>query len=347
MNGILNNLTRPRKIIHVDMDCFFVAIEVRDNPILKNKPVAVGGTPAQRGVLSTCNYEARKYRLHSAMPTAQALKLCPKLILLPVNMQKYQATSKVLYRIFRQYTPLVEMFSLDEAFLDVSNCQYCKGSATLIATTIKKRIKKELGLSASAGVAPNKFLAKVASDWDKPDGLYVITPSQVDSFIKELPITKIFGVGKVTAEKLHNMRIKTCHDLQQLPLQSLVDKFGKMGSRFYQLCRGIDDREVESESVRKSLSVEETFPQDIQNRDECLALLPQLIKKLKNRLLFLSNLVIVKQFVKIKFSDFRLTTVERKSNSLETDLFCDLLQAGFSRHNKSVRLIGIGVRFNS
>lgn len=231
--------------------------------------------------------------------------------------------------------------------MDVSNCQYCNGSATLIATTLKKRIKKELGLIASAGVAPNKFLAKVASDWNKPDGLYVITPAQVDSFVKELPVTKIFGVGKVTAEKLHNMQIKTCHDLQQLSLPSLVDKFGKIGNRFYQLCRGIDDREVESESVRKSLSVEETFSRDIQNRDECLVLLPELIRKLKNRLASLSSLVIGKQFVKIKFGDFRLTTVERKSNSLETSLFCDLFQVGFSRHNRSVRLIGVGVRFNS
>lgn len=201
------------------------------------------------------------------MPTAQALKICPRLILLPVNMQKYQVASKTLYRIFRQYTPLVEMLSLDEAFLDVSSCQYCKGSATLIAETIKRRIKKELGLSASAGVAPNKFLAKVASDWNKPNGLYVITPQHVDSFVRDLPITKIFGVGKVTAEKLHNMQIKTCYDLQQVSLYSLVDKFGKAGNRFYHLCRGIDNRAVEPESIRKSLSVEETFPRDIQSRD--------------------------------------------------------------------------------
>jgi DNA polymerase-4 len=342
---IVNNPTNPKKIIHIDMDCFFVAIEVRDNPTLRSQPVAVGGTPAQRGVLSTCNYEARKYGVHSAMPTAQALKICPRLILLPVNMQKYQAASKALYRIFRQYTPLVEMLSLDEAFLDVSRCQYCKGSATLIAETIKRRIKKELGLSASAGVAPNKFLAKVASDWNKPNGVYVITPKQVDSFVRALPITKIFGVGKVTAEKLHNMQIRTCYDLQQLALPELVAKFGKIGNRFYQLCRGIDDREVEPESIRKSLSVEETFPRDIQDRETCLTLLPQLIKKLKSRLASLSNLIIVKQFVKIKFSDFKLTTVERRAVDLEGEFFYDLFQVGFSRHNKAIRLIGVGVGF--
>lgn len=345
MNLILNNLTKPRKIIHVDMDCFFVAIETRDNPKLKNKPVAVGGTIAQRGVLATCNYEARKYGLHSAMPTAQAFKLCSKLVLLPVNMHKYKAVSKVLYRIFRQYTTLVEMLSLDEAFLDVSNCKYCKGSATLIATTIKARIKKELGLTASAGVAPNKFLAKVASDWNKPDGLHIITPEQVNSFVRELPITKIFGVGKVTTEKLHRMQITTCYDLQQVPLQQLVEQFGKMGNRFYYLCRGVDDREVESESIRKSLSIEETFPRDVQINGKYEVLLAPLIQKLKRRLESTSNQPIAKQFVKIKFSDFKLTTVERKSDNLKENLFYDLFQVGVNRYNKPVRLISIGIRF--
>jgi len=264
---------KTRKIIHVDMDCFFAAVEIRDNPSLKNKPVAIGETPERRGVLSTCNYEARKYGLHSAMSTTQALRLCSKLVLLPSNMYKYKAVSKVLYRIFRQYTPLVEMLSLDEAFLDVTNCQYCKGSATLIAKTIKRRIKKELNLIASAGVAPNKFLAKVASDWNKPDGLFVIIPNQVADFVKYLPVTEIFGVGKVTSKKLHNMQIKTCLDLQKISLSQLTDQFGKMGARFYYLCRGIDDRLVEPESVRKSLSVEETFPRDLKTVDECLPVL--------------------------------------------------------------------------
>lgn len=336
---------KQRKIIHIDMDCFFAAIEVRDNPSLKNKPVAVGGTTAQRGVLATCNYEARKYGLHSAIPTAQALKICPKLTLLPVNMQKYKAASKVLYRIFKQYTPLVEMLSLDEAFLDVTNCQYCKGSATLIAKTIKNRIIKELHLNASAGVAPNKFLAKVASDWDKPDGLYIITPNQIDAFVTQLPVTKIFGVGKVTAQKLHNMQIQTCADLQQLSLSQLTEQFGKMGARFYCLCRGIDDRPVEPESIRKSLSVEETFPKDLQTLDACLAALPPLIQKLKRRMMPASNLTICKQFVKIKFYDFKQTTAETTSNNWDEQIFFDLFKSGFNRHNKAVRLLGIGVRF--
>lgn len=334
------------KIIHIDMDCFFAAVEIRDNPALKNNPVAIGGKPSQRGVLSTCNYSARKYGLHSAMSSAKALQLCPKLILLPVNMAKYKAVSKVLYRIFKQYTPLVETLSLDEAFLDVTNCQYCRGSATLIAQTIKKRIKKELNLIASAGVAPNKFLAKVASDWNKPDGILVITPEQVDDFVKKLPVTKIFGVGKVTAKKLHAMHINTCGDLQKISLSQLKEQFGKMGERFYELCRGIDNRSVEPKRIRKSLSVETTFARDIHAYEDSLLKLTPLIHELKKRLTRLSNQTITKQFVKIKFYDFTQTTVETLSQQLDDTLFVKLFQEGWQRQNKPVRLIGLGVRLS-
>ncbi len=338
---------KQRKIIHIDMDCFFAAIEIRDNPLLRNKPVAIGGLPENRGVLSTCNYIARKYGLHSAMSSARALQLCPNLILLPVNMEKYKAASKVLYRIFKQHTPLVEPLSLDEAFLDVTDCQYCKGSATLIAETIKKRIKKELKLIASAGVAPNKFLAKVASDWNKPDGLFVITPDQIESFIKKLPVEKIFGVGRVTAKKLHLMQIKTCDDLQKIPLAELQEKFGKMGGRFYNLCRGIDERPVESIRLRKSLSVEETFSNDIQDYQKAMPKILRLIQELKKRLSLISHLPITKQFIKIKFADFKQTTAETSNNELNDNIFIQLFEDGWIRHNKPVRLIGVGVRFNT
>ncbi len=343
---MIDTTNKLRKIIHIDMDCFFAAIEIRDNPNLRNKPVAVGGTPTERGVLATCNYEARKYGLHSAMPTAQALKICPKLILLPVNMAKYKAVSKILYHIFRQYTPLVEMLSLDEAFLDVTNCPHCKGSATLIAKTIKHRIEKELKLPSSAGVAPNKFLAKVASAWNKPNGLFVITPNQVADFVKKLPITEIFGVGEKTAKKLHDINIKTCDDLQQLPLSQLTDRFGKSGGRFYNFCRGSDNRPVEPEYKRKSLSVEITFPRDLKTTDDCSSALPILIQKFKNRLMRHSDLPITKQFVKIKFCDFKKTSVEKVSNDLNPQLFFDLLKTGLSRYKKPIRLLGIGVRFD-
>lgn len=327
------------------MDCFYAAIEMRDNPALKNKPVAVGGTTKERGVLATCNYEARKYGLHSAMSTVRALQLCPKLVLLPVNMHKYKAASKVIYRIFRQYTPLVEMLSLDEGFLDVTNCHLCKNSATLIAKTIKERIKKELKLTASAGVAANKFLAKIASEWQKPDGLFVITPDEVDSFIPKLPVTKIFGVGKVTAQKLHALKIFTCADLQETPLDELTEKFGKMGPRFYELCRGIDEREIEPERVPKSLSVEETFPKDLPTLEMCLENLTPLIHDFHRRLQRTENLEIAKQFVKIKFFDFKRTTVETVVKEFADENFYQLLRTGFSRCNKPVRLIGVGIRF--
>jgi DNA polymerase-4 len=339
-----HDLLQPKKIIHIDMDCFFAAVEIRDNPALKNKPVAIGSTAAQRGVLSTCNYVARKYGLHSAMPTSQAVKLCPKLILLPVNMEKYKAASKVIYRIFRQYTSLVEMLSLDEAFLDVTDSKHCQGSATLIAQTIKNRIKKELKLTASAGVAPNKFLAKVASDWHKPDGIFVITPSQIDDFVKELPITKIFGVGKVTAATMHAMHIQTCSDLQELSLEQLTKQFGKTGERFYDFCRGTDHRVVDPEVIRKSLSIEETFIKDLSTTEECALALALLIPKFKNRLARISK-PITKQFIKIKFCDFKSTTVEVINKELNEQVFYNLLTTGFSRYNKPVRLLGIGVRF--
>ncbi|MBU0455509.1 MAG: DNA polymerase IV [Gammaproteobacteria bacterium] len=336
-----------RKIIHVDMDCFFAAIEMRDNPALRNKPVAVGGKPEQRGVLATCNYLARKYGLHSAMASARALRLCPKLVLIPVHMEKYKAVSKVIYRIFKQYTPLVEMLSLDEAFLDVTHCEHCHGSATLIAKTIKQRIKKELNLTASAGVATNKFLAKVASEWNKPDSLFVITPEQVDAFLKQLPVTKIFGVGQVTAKKLHAMQVVTCEDLQQISLEQLVAHFGKMGARLYELSRGIDHRPVEPDRVSKSLSVEETFAQDLESYELCVSKLPTLIKRLNKRLQRVSDLIIYKQFVKIKFADFKRTTIETTTDHLDEELFTQLLQIRWQQWNKSVRLIGVGVRFKN
>ena len=336
---------RQRKIIHIDMDCFFAAIEMRDNPRLKNKPIAVGGAANRRGVLSTCNYIARKYGLHSAMPTAKAIKLCPQLILLPVNIEKYQKVSSILERIFRQYTPLVEMLSLDEAFLDVTNCPYCKGSATLIARAIKARIKKILNLTASAGAAPNKFLAKVASDWQKPDGLFVITPEQISEFVKTLPVKKIYGVGKVTEEKLKEMGIFTCADLQKLSLDALTARFGKFGIRMYQLCRGVDDQPVEVAHIRKSLSVEETYPYDLITLTDCSAQIPDLIQKLNARLQYAQEYKINKQFVKIKFFDFTHTTVEQISDGANPDTYYKLLTTGYNRQKKAVRLLGVGVGF--
>lgn len=334
-----------RKIIHIDMDCYFAAIEIRDNPSLANKPIAVGGSPQKRGVLTTCNYIARKYGLHSAMATAYALKLCPKLVLLPVNYQKYVAVTEELTKILRRYRAEVEMVSLDEAYLDVTNSPLCRGSATLIARALKAEIKKELRLIASAGVAPNKFLAKIASDWKKPDGLFVITPAHVANFMPPLKVEKLPGVGPVTAKRLHALKIFTCGDLQQFTIEQLSEYFGKHGEYLYQLARGIDDDPVSADRIRKSLSTEETYPVDLHDLSACQNKLPELIGRLKQELQQIGNPPISKQFIKIKFYDFKRTTVETVRADLQDATFSALLATGFARHGKPVRLLGVGVRF--
>lgn len=333
-----------RKIIHIDMDCFYAAVEIRDNPKIRNKPVAVGGTPEERGVLTTCNYIARKYGLHSAMATAHALRLCPNLILLPVNMEKYCAVSESILRIFQQYTSVIEPLSLDEAFLDVTECKLFQGSATRIAQAIKKQIYNEQHLTASAGAAPNKFLAKIASEWNKPNGMFVITPEQVDTFVKALPVTKLFGVGPVTAKKMEQLKLRTCEDLQKLSLQDLIVKFGHFGATLYDLCRGIDDRPVETERQRKSISVEETYPVDLTTLSQGIEQLPMLLERLKERLSECPELIIFKLFIKIKFFDFTRTTVECIFQKPNITRYESLFVTGYNRHTKPIRLIGLGVR---
>jgi len=259
-----------RKVIHCDCDCFYAAIEERDHPELKNKPLAVGGSADRRGVLTTCNYEARAFGIHSAMPTAQAYRLCPDLIVLPVQMQKYRDASAIIKQIFTRFTEKIQPLSLDEAFLDVSDTTLHHGSATLIAREIKRLVFKEVGITISAGVAPNKFLAKIASDWEKPDGLTVITPDDVDEFVANLPVNKIFGVGRVTAKKMARMNIETCADLQAYEQLWLVENFGTFGARLYELCRGIDNREVSNSGARKSYSSERTYNHDLVEAQECV-----------------------------------------------------------------------------
>lgn len=334
-----------KKIIHIDMDCFYASIEIRDNPEFKGKPVAVGGTRDQRGVLCTCNYEAREYGLHSAMPTYKAFKLCPDLISVPVNMEKYRQESQKIRAIFYKYTHLVEPLSLDEAFLDVSHSTEYQGSATLIAQAIRQEIFDTLKITASAGIAPNKFLAKVASDWNKPNGQFVIPPEAVADFVCKLPVKKIFGVGKVTAKKFEQIGITTCGELQTLSREQLVNQFGKFGLRLYDLSRGIDIREVETNRDRKSLSVETTFSDDIDSIALCHKSLSQLFARLESRLQYSRKTKIHKQFIKVKFNDFTHTSVECISHDLQLNIFHDLLDEGIHRQNKPVRLLGIGVRF--
>jgi DNA polymerase-4 len=252
-----------RKIIHIDMDAFFAAVEVRENPQLRGKPVIVGSPPNSRGVVSTCSYEARKYGIHSAMPTTKAYRLCPHAIFIKPHFELYVRISRQIHEIFYDYTDLVEPLSIDEAFLDVTSNKKDNPSATLIAKEIKERIKQKTDLTASAGVSYNKFLAKIASDLDKPDGLVVITPQKAKSALQKLPIGKFYGIGKVSEKKMHRLGIHTGADLLRWSREELVRHFGKVGNFYYDCVHGIDKREVQATRIRKSLGMERTFSEDI------------------------------------------------------------------------------------
>ncbi|QDF67882.1 DNA polymerase IV [Shewanella sp. SNU WT4] len=334
-----------RKIIHIDMDCFYAAVEMRDNPELQGKPIAVGGNKDRRGVISTCNYQARAFGVRSAMASAYALRLCPALILVPGRMAVYKQVSEQIRAIFLKYTDKVEPLSLDEAYLDVSDSHYCHGSATLIAAAIRQDIFEQTGLTASAGIAPLKFLAKVASDLNKPNGQYVIRPEQVDSFIKPLVLTKIPGVGKVTAQKLEQLGLVTCADIQAYDKHKLVQQFGKFGQSLYQRAHGIDERDVSPDRIRKSVGVETTLGQDISTLAQCQQVLAKLIPELDRRIQASADgRVIAKQVVKLKFSDFKQTTIEHRQDQLSVKLFYQLLEQALVRsHGRGIRLVGIAV----
>jgi DNA polymerase-4 len=241
-----------RKIIHIDMDAFYASIEQRDQPDLRNKPVAVGGS-SKRGVVTTASYEARKYGVHSAMPSVMAKQKCPGLILVEPRFEVYKSVSEQILKIFYEYTPLVEPLSLDEAFLDVTENKKGIPSATIIAREIKKEIKSETSLTASAGISINKFLAKVACDYNKPDGLFLIRPEEAEKFVENLAIEKFFGIGKVTAGKMHKMGIHSGRDLKKFSQAELINLFGKAGSYFYDMARAIDNRPVNPDRIRKSV----------------------------------------------------------------------------------------------
>ena len=334
-----------RKIIHCDCDCFYASIEMRDNPELAGKPIAVGGLPQRRGVVATCNYEARKFGIHSAMASATARKRCPELIIIRPDMEKYRRASQQIHAIFRSYTNLIEPLSLDEAYLDVSACEQFQGSATRIAGAIREEVRERVRITISAGIAPNKFLAKIASDWNKPDGQFVIRPEEVDAFVANLPVKKLHGVGKVTASKMKRLGIIKCGDLRQLDQDQLQKYFGSFGERLHQLSLGIDNRPVQTERVRKSVSVENTYASDLPTLQNCLEELPGLMQQLSQRMDKISaNYSIHKQFIKIKFHDFVQTTVEMLSETCDRQNFIKLCEDGFARGSKPVRLLGIGVR---
>ncbi|TAN70445.1 MAG: DNA polymerase IV [Methylobacter sp.] len=299
-----------RKIIHIDMDAFFAAIEQRDFPQYRNKPLIVGGAPNSRGVVATCSYEARQYGIHSAMPSAHAYRLCPQAIFVKPRFDAYQQASIAIRKIFAEYTDLFEPLSLDEAYLDVSNTSLHQGSATLIAKAIKAAIKQETQLIASAGVSYNKFLAKIASDINKPDGLYLITPEQGADFAEQLPVERFHGVGKATLMKMHSLGIKTGKDLKELPLEMLLHYFGKSGLHYYSISRGIDNRPVNNYRIRKSVGVEVTFQQDIKLKQDVITQLQKLLEKALSNVAE-KQLVARTLTVKIKYHDFVQITRSR------------------------------------
>ncbi|ARP39028.1 DNA polymerase IV [Vibrio syngnathi] len=337
---------KARKIIHVDMDCFYAAVEMRDNPAYRNRPLAVGGHEKQRGVLSTCNYEARKFGIRSAMPTGKALQLCPNLLVVPGRMSVYVEISKKIREIFSRYTSIIEPLSLDEAFLDVTDSTLCRGSATLIAESIRRDIWNELNLTASAGIAPIKFLAKVASDLNKPNGQFVIPPQDVQSVIDELPLEKIPGVGKVSIEKLHQAGFFTCKDIKESDYRDLLLRFGRQGASLWKRSHGIDDREVIIERERKSVGVERTFTQNISTYAECWQVIEdKLFPELETRLEKASpSKAIIKQGIKLKFADFQQTTIEHIHASLDREHFKELLSEILKRQQgREIRLLGLSV----
>lgn len=335
-----------RKIIHIDMDCFFVAVEVLAEPKLKGLPVAVGGKAHERGVISSASYEARALGVRSAISTAEALRRCPGLIIVSPNFSKYKEASACIYQIFSEYSSIVEPVSVDEAYLDVSDTSPYK-TATLLAKAIREHIFRDTGLTASAGIAPNPFLAKVASDWRKPNGQFTITPEMVDEFVKNLALRKVPGVGKVTEEKLKSLGFITCGDLRSLSMPEMNFRFGKWGHRLYHLCRGQDDRLIGLKRDRKSVSIEHTFSHDLSHQNDCLKQLPPLMKELERRLMKHGTERIRSLFVKVKFADFTVTTVDDAHlNRIDLVNFQTLLTKAMARQKKAIRLIGVGVRLN-
>lgn len=328
-----------RKIIHVDMDAFFASVEQRDHPALRGKPIAVGHAGA-RGVVATASYEARKFGVRSAMPSAKARELCPELIFVHSRMKHYLAVSKQVRAIFERYTDIIEPVSIDEAFLDVTDNKIGATTGLEIAKRIKKEIREELGLVASAGVSYNKFLAKIASDYRKPDGLCVIHPDQAIDFIDKLPIEAFWGIGPATAKRLHALGITTAPELRKLSLSRLTELFGKAGLTYYNFVRGIDDRQVTTHRERKSVGCEETFGRDIRGKviDEALtAVINELVQRVNRRQFKGKRLTL-----KVRFPDF--TTLTRSASGLETLNSVEKITPLAYRLLKNVTLPATGIR---
>ncbi len=311
------SMNPQRKIIHIDMDAFYASVEQRDHPELRGRPVIVGGQPNSRGVVAACSYEARKFGIHSAMPASRAARLCADAVFIAPRFNAYRQVSQQINQIFRRYTPLVEPLSLDEAYLDVSQSEDFQGSATLIARAIKEQIQQTTGLTASAGVSYNKFLAKMASDMDKPDGLTLITPDQGLSFIQQLPIGKFHGIGRATEKKMQALGVMNGADLARWSEVELLQRFGKAGHYYFNVAHGVDDRPVRSHRVRKSLGKEQTYQQDLLDpdkiREALVEIAQQLALAMQEKQLSGRTLTI-----KLKYDNFEQITRSRSTESAIT-----------------------------
>ena len=336
-----------RKIIHIDMDAFFASVEQRDRPELRGCPVLVGGSPQRRGVVSTCSYEARQYGIHSAMPTRTALRLCPQAVLIEPDFRSYSAASKLIREEFFALTSLVEPVSIDEAYLDISECCDSLDEAAEIARKLQAKIYEKCQLTASAGVSYNKFLAKCASDFRKPAGLTLITPEDTQAFLDSFPVEKFHGIGKVSAKKLRSINVKCGSDLRKLPLETLKNIFGKAGVFYYGIVRGLDDRPVEPENDPKSISREVTLYQDCSDLRKLRILLKTLSRRVARRA-EAAGFIGKSVFIKLKYDDFQTVT-----RSVLMDIPCingneignaavQLLQKT-DAGRRPVRLIGVGV----
>ncbi len=335
-----------RKVIHIDMDAFFASVEQRDNPDLKGKPVAVGGS-RERGVVAAASYEARKFGVHSAMSSRIAAMKCPGLVFVKPRFEAYKEVSGQIRELFFEYTDLVEPLSLDEAYLDVTHNKKGIPSATLIARELTKRIYEETSLTASAGISVNKFLAKTASDVNKPNGIFLIPPEEVISYIARMPIERFYGIGKVTAEKMKKMGIIFGEDLREYTEEDLVTRFGKPGHFYYRICRGIDDRPVNPERIRKSIGAENTFDRDITNSAEMVHALYRIGREVVGRMKKAGTRGRTIT-LKFKYFDFQLIT-RSKTQADWIDSFSrmkemiDEISAEIDPAEKGIRLLGISI----
>lgn len=338
---------KKRKIIHIDMDAFYASVEQRDHPEYRGKPVIVGGSPNSRGVVATASYEARKFGVRSAMSSRRAVQLCPEGIFVYPRFDVYKDVSRHIREIFSRYTDLIEPLSLDEAYLDVSVDKLGIGSAIEIAKLIKQAIKDELHLTASAGVSVNKFVAKIASDMNKPDGLTFIGPSQINNFMEQLPVEKFHGVGKVTAEKMKKMGLHTGADLKRLSENEIKQYFGKPGAFYFRIVRGIDEREVQPHRETKSAGAEDTFPVDLTEIEEMNRELERIGALVTTRLKR-HNLKGRTITLKVKYSDFKQITRNQSLSFATDDLeiivrTAQQLLVAVDHEDKPIRLLGISL----